>query len=237
MSAAEGEVDHLQWSPDGQRLVFTRGAEGLVHTPASGAVDPLVKGTRPRWISPNTIIYESGADPTDEEVGVLRTSLGGTQSQMLLPWAFHATTSGDGMVLAYAYPREDDDPHLYVKYGRRETRVAGSTRFDRDPALSPDGRYLAFVRCDTSTAEGTYSVRLLDRTTGIESELAGGLKSWPRVEFGADGSLVCAAIPAEGATTCFRVRPPAGENPTEALAFGDMRPTIVVPFGAPARRP
>lgn len=233
---AKGEVDDMAWSPDGASLLFRLGESIEVWTSGELAPRVLATGGRPRWLSAGVVLYETGVSAADEEVGLVRISAAGGDATMLVPWAFDVAASADGSVLAYASPRMDDDPRLFVRQGREAKPLEGSTRFDRRPALSPDGRFLAFVRYSPDGAAPSYAVRLLDRTTGTEQELAAGLAVMPSVAFGADGSLFCTAIPAEGAITCFRMKPPAGGGESELLALGSQRPTLVAPFGAPVSR-
>lgn len=233
-SPNEGEIDNLQWSPDGTRLLFTAGTEVRVYTPASGDTRVIGRGTRPLWLSDTAVLYEVGSEATDEEVGIVRQPLDGGAATIYLPWAFGASVAASGNVIAFASPRYDDDPRLYVLEGGQQTEVPRSTRFDRDPTLSPDGRFLAYVRYDAAEGVRAFSVRIVDRSSGDEHELVARSPSWPRVAFGSDGTLICAATSPDGQPLRLLVPSPSAQ-PVPITVEG-APPSFALPFGAPARR-
>jgi hypothetical protein len=233
---AAGDIHDLAWSPSGERLLITVGDSIQVLSTGEPAVKPLAKGTRPIWLTDDTVLYETGASPNDEEVGLVQLDLKGGKPALVVPWGYDASATDDGQTLAYVFPRMDDDPRLMLRQGGKSTRLGSSTRFDRMPVLSADGSLLVYVRANTETAVPTYSIQLLELTSGTERTLASGLSVMPSIGFGRDGSLICAALPATGDCQCFQLREPSATCEIEPLTYGELRPTLMLAAGAAASR-
>ncbi|MBD3177935.1 MAG: hypothetical protein GF320_22405 [Armatimonadia bacterium] len=234
-SIAEGDLDHLTWSPDGARLAFTRAYSVTVFDVQTGEQQIIGEGTRPLWLAPEVLVYESGSRPTDQEVGIVRAKLDG-DLDMLVPWGFDAAAARGGATLAYAYPREDDDPRLYVRGVGKESQVLGSTRFDRDPVLSPDGVLMAYVRYNMDDPQGSYSLRLFNRSTEEHHELLTGVEAWPQARFSPEGALLCTVTSEDAVGHYACANPETGRMAPLDMYTGQVA-RIVVPYGAAARRP
>ncbi|MFI8830745.1 TolB family protein [Streptomyces afghaniensis] len=150
---AEGNGDSggPSLSADGRRLAFVSSADNLVAGDTDGAADAFVRDLR----TGTTRLASTGADvgPVDD------VALSGNGRYL----AFGATGTGDGR------------SHIWVKdlksgaLQRIEDTVDTGYDSGRRPALSADGRYVAFIaqRSDlTPSDDGWGRVYRVDRTTG-----------------------------------------------------------------------
>jgi Tol biopolymer transport system component len=138
-------------SADGRRLAFVSSADNLVAGDTDGAADAFVRDLK----TGTTRLASTGADvgPVDD------VALSGNGRYL----AFGATGTGDGR------------SHIWVKdlksgaLQRIEDTVDTGYDSGRRPALSADGRYVAFIaqRSDlTQSDDGWGRVYRVDRTTG-----------------------------------------------------------------------
>jgi len=235
LGTREALVTSIEWSPDGGRLLYSVGRQVYVYDIASATEISLCTGDNPQWTHTGDVLYESGAQPDDEEVGVLRLPAAGGPPQMVGPWGFDASASADGRVLAYVSPQHDDDPRVHVTVDGADSELAGSNRFDRGPAVSPDGRFVVIARYVAADGPGSWMLRIADRVSGLERPVVTGSPSWPITTFWRDGSVLVEAVGPDGARswglladTAAALRP--------LFAAGAPAPTAVAPFGARSRR-
>ncbi|MBL8768015.1 MAG: S9 family peptidase [Planctomycetes bacterium] len=114
--------------------------------------------------------------------------------------------SPDGKELCYtakkvANPARSTDTDLYVvslETGATRNITEGRDGFDRNPAYSPDGKWIAFLSMARPTFEADrQAVMLFDRATGAIRELSGGVDvSFNAIAWAPDSS----GIYAEGVT-------------------------------------
>jgi TolB protein len=182
---------HLQWSPDGKRLLFTRlfkGKMGLWTCDASGAyLKPLLDP------DPRTPHFDGHFSPdgqkiafvldilhgTDGKLQINTCKSDGTDSKVLIPnKAFEETPRWrpDGKRLAFVSTR-DGNQEIYSAdaSGGDVRRLTNDNGPDNNPAWSPDGSRLAFAsgrsghfEIYTMKADGS-EVRRLTRSTTINS--------------------------------------------------------------------
>ncbi|MEX0890933.1 MAG: hypothetical protein WEB88_02105, partial [Gemmatimonadota bacterium] len=169
------------WAPDGQRLVVSDGARLLIWTPATGAVQP-VPGTAhavdPAW-SPDgqwiayTRITTRPATVATCTCTQMKSTIGLERTVHEIERTDVALVRPDGsetrLVVADAEePAWGPDGWLLFRQGgriRRVERTDGASPRDvpgtlggERPAVSPDGRWLAFQRAN---AAGRYDIWLL----------------------------------------------------------------------------
>jgi dipeptidyl aminopeptidase/acylaminoacyl peptidase len=187
------EIYDLGWAPNGRSLVFTRG------TPANGAGEyPNPAGvaagaTRELWWTPTDStpkkLGDGGAgavSPKDGRVAFVKSGdiwwqqpgdtakaelLVNTRGADALRW------SPDGTHLAFVSRRDDHSFVGVLDLGtRRVTYLDAGFDNDTDPAWSPDGRSVAFLRLPAASDElpfvpqrtgAPWSVRVVDAGTGV----------------------------------------------------------------------
>ena len=157
--------------------------------------------------------------------------------------------SPDGATVVAAWNRYEDLTALAadlvaidVATGDRRTLqdgVDGETAWS-DPAISPDGRWVAALRSDRWTPERIGDVRLMlvDLVSGEARDLAPGLDLWPHGPFWApDGSSVYINADRRGNVAVFRIDIDGDGKPGEpALLAADGENTCLTPTGGVAVR-
>lgn len=184
---------HLQWWPDGSRLLFTRIRQGrmeIASVPVSGG--DAVAFLKP---SPNTPHFDAHPSPDGGRVAYVHDILQGTDGKLhiyackgdgsatasIIPHkAFEESPrwSPDGRKLAWVSTRDgNQEIYLSLPDGSDTRRLTNHPAADHHPAWSPDGKFLAFA---SGRAAGE-SVHILDIETGSLRRLSGGkgLEAWP----------------------------------------------------------
>jgi len=169
------------WAPDGQRLVVSDGARLLIWTPATGAVHP-VPGTEhavdPAWSPDGAWIAYTRITTRPARVALctcteLKSTIGLERTVHEIERTDVALVRPDGsetrlLVADAEEPAWGPGGWLLFRQGGRIRRVAptdGAPPMDvpgtiggERPAVSPDGRWLAFQRAN---AAGRYDIWLL----------------------------------------------------------------------------
>ncbi|HEY0545368.1 MAG TPA: FG-GAP-like repeat-containing protein [Pyrinomonadaceae bacterium] len=162
------------WSPDGSKIVFSRGAIWVMDANGTNPINLGVGGRSPSWSVTGKIAYESGGQIwTMNPDGSNQAPFHGiTQPTPMRPdW------SSDGSKLAFS-----SGGNIWVinADGTNERQVATSDVADNAPAWSPDGLKIAFSKREPSTfpsgtvatvihvinVDGTNEVRLTMPTQG-----------------------------------------------------------------------
>lgn len=182
--AVDGEVEGLDWSPDGRSLAFgTLGPDaGVFLTEVDGAaVRRVAAGIQPAWSPDGTrIAYRA----TDGEIHVM--SAGGSDDVVLtdVGGASYPDWSADGHTIAFVGPGPRGHRHGLDVYSSNEDgsivdNLTSHSAVDTEPAWSPTGATIVF-RSDRATssedapvhehlfvmnAEGGNLIRITDDTT------------------------------------------------------------------------
>ena len=203
-------------SPDGERLAFTwggpEGANVDIYVKQEGAETPLrltdhpAREYSPAWSADGReIAFVRATEPAVREV-VIVPAIGGSERTVARFEEREATAlawSPDGETLAVSVQAEPNGPFVLsllsveTLQARRLTEPPPVHRGDSDPAFSPNGERLAFVRSAGEGVADLYVVSVRggepERLTRDEREIAG-------VDWTPDGrSLVFASDRAEGA--------------------------------------
>ncbi|MCU0915411.1 MAG: protein kinase [Planctomycetes bacterium] len=154
------------WSPDGNRLVFSsRGRNGLqiLDIPSGRTTELTSSGKDPAW-SPDGrfIAYVQGPETSDEETWVVKSN--GETPRRLLDGGF-PNWSADGRTL-YAHSRKENKIFaLAIEEPNAEPQVFYDRPISWYPAISPDGKRIAFG--------GKDALIIVDRQSGEP------LLTWP----------------------------------------------------------
>jgi TolB protein len=169
-----GFKQHLQWSPDGKRILMTRiheGKMGLWVMNADGSdLKPLVS---PRLDTPHfdghwsadgkKIVYVLDIlQGTDGKLQINTVSADGTGNKVIIPnKAFEESPrwSPDGKSIAWVSTR-DGNQEIYTADadGKNLNRLTNEVAMDNCPAWSPDGKKIAFC----SGRSGNYEIHVMD---------------------------------------------------------------------------
>lgn len=176
---------HLQWSPDGKTLLFTRIHEGkmalwLLPSDGKGEAKRLLPNhTEPHFdghFSPDgkriVYVYDK-LEGTDGKLRINACAADGSDDQTLIPHkAFEESPrfSPDGKTVLWVSTR-NKNPDLYTvtSEGKDEKRLTNDPAYDLHPAWSPDGKRIAFAsgrsgkqKIHTMKADGTDTQKLTD---------------------------------------------------------------------------
>lgn len=181
------------WSPDGQRVAFVRcavGGCGISVVPADGGVETAL------------------VVPDDLRIQTLVWSPDGAT----LAFAARRGTSGAYRLHLLALDRSGGVERVQAT---RMTAPPATYPGDLDPAWSPDGRHLAFVR---TSLDGRQDVCLVAVDGGGVTRLAREQRGVTGLDWTADGREVVYAANREGAAGLWRV--PASGGAPRWVALG-----------------
>ncbi len=143
------------WSPDGDRIAFTRGSLGICLIDPDGTNLVSLSSSdghdaQPSW-SPDgqRIAFVHGSNTVADQIYIMNAD--GTNRVRLTNvrgGAFSPSWSPDGGRIAFSAISASSTEDLYVIHvdGTHQLRLTDDWEFDRDPAWSPDGSKIAFVR-------------------------------------------------------------------------------------------
>jgi TolB protein len=184
---------HLQWSPDGKKLLMTRiheGKMGLWIMNADGSGLKLLVTPPPatphfdgHWSSDGKkIVYVHDVlQGTDGKLQINTVNADGGDSKVLIPHkAFEESPrwSPDGKRLAWVSTR-DGNQEIYIadSDGANIRRLTSEVALDNSPSWSPDGKRLAFA----SARAGNFEIHVMDADGGNVRRLTNhrALDYWP----------------------------------------------------------
>ena len=159
-----GDIAFPDWSPDGKWLAFWVANDDQVYKYNLEA-DSLVKLTdtgginyQPNW-SPEGrfILYVKTVDSDGLKRGIWRMDSNGQNHTLAVPYAKHPDIESTGTSFIYQdWPRDSDPPgfssteiYRYSFIDSSSTRLSQMSRNCKNPAASPDGKYIVFehVEC------------------------------------------------------------------------------------------
>jgi TolB protein len=159
---------HLVWSPDGQKLLFTRlhqGKMGLWLMNADGAeLKPLLPAEKnPHFdghFSPDgkkiVFVYD-GVQGTDAKLHIHTVNVDGTENKVVIPHKGSEESprfAPDGKRIAWVSTR-DGNPEIYTADldGKNIQRLTSESAIDKDPTWAPDGKGIAFTSARAGNLE------------------------------------------------------------------------------------
>ena len=194
---------HLQWSPDGQTLLFTRihqGKMALWLLPADGSGEPkrlLPNHTEPHFdghFSPDgkriVYVYDK-LEGTDGKLRIDSCAADGSDNATLIPHnGFEESPrfSPDGKRVLWVSTRgKNPDLYTVTSDGKDEKRLTVDPAYDLHPAWSPDGKRIAFA----SGRSGRQKIHLMNADGSDVRKLTDGefLDAWPAWRPGAAGEI------------------------------------------------
>ncbi len=244
-----GEEDYAAFSPDGNQLAFNwRGGSGEVthiYVKLIGAGTPLrlTNGTQsdltPVW-SPDGR-YIAFARQSEQGSDVLSVpSLGGPERQLRhsncgfaggFPGVRNLTWSPDGKVIAVVDRASSKGPYriYFVSVANLEERefTSPSAEYfaDTDPAFSPDGQTLAFVRWAEQLVVG--DIYLQPVAGGPATRLTSDDKQISGLTWTADGRSIVYSADRAGLFTLWSVPVSGGEpEPLAGVGQDAYNPTV-----------
>ncbi|MFO1539711.1 MAG: hypothetical protein ACKOTZ_04575 [Chloroflexota bacterium] len=188
----------LTWGPDGRELGFQLGldtlrriavdagpvAQGTPLIDPAGGTPPAA--TTPAW-SPDgdRILYQRFDGPT-ASIDLLRTGTPGPGGMVLpvtLAWGIDWFPDGSGFIVSDAGPLLDSANLLRVdlETGAVETLTGETDAWAISPAISPDGRWVAYARTtDPFTPDAPTEIRARHLATGVERRVVadGAFPDW-----------------------------------------------------------
>jgi TolB protein len=184
---------HLQWSPDGKRFLFTRiheGRMGLWTMNADGSAlrrlvtpDPDTVQFDGHWSADGKrIVYVHDVlQGTDGKLQINTCAADGSDLKVLIPHqGFEESPrwSPDGSSIAWVSSR-DGNQEIYraTADGRNVKRLTNEIALDNNPSWSPDGKLLAF----TSARSGNMEIHVMSADGGNVRRLTNhpAIDCWP----------------------------------------------------------
>ena len=210
----------LTWSPDGRQLAFT------MAVPDDDPLLPVQVPKRPRgaeWAKGATIVDrlawardgEGPVEPGYTHVFTLDATAGGTPRQVTDGKFNHNNPewSADGKAILVSGIRKPDAEYLdndSEVYAVDLTSLAVTPMTDRkgpdaNPAVSPDGRWIAYTGYDDKRfTSHVSSLYLMDKSGGSRRTWAGALNDSPsNVTWASDGSGVYYLVRELGGTSLY----------------------------------
>ena len=210
----------LTWSPDGRQLAFT------MAVPDDDPLLPVQLPKRPRgaeWAKGATIVDrlawardgEGPVEPAYTHVFTLDATAGGTPRQVTDGKFNHNNPewSADGKAILVSGIRKPDAEYLDNDseiYAVDLTSLAVTPMTDRkgpdaNPAVSPDGRWIAYTGYDDQRfTSHVSSLYLMDKSGGSRRTWAGALNDSPsNVTWASDGSGVYYLVRELGGTSLY----------------------------------
>jgi dipeptidyl aminopeptidase/acylaminoacyl peptidase len=215
-----GGAATLRWSPDGRRLAYT----AFVAEPAATYVPPVAKPVAATWAAAPRIItgapYQQDGQPGFDSghVQLFVIDADGSGRQQLTSAATDVdgepAWTADGSALIYSAQPVDFRQHIYTKARLFRIAATGGTALAispddigaRSPAISPDGRTIAFVGARRTGRDyepgAIYLMQADGRSTRLLAPRFDAEASAPT--FSADGRSVFAIHPDRGTTVLTR---------------------------------
>jgi dipeptidyl aminopeptidase/acylaminoacyl peptidase len=210
----------LTWSPDGRQLAFT------MAVPDDDPLLPVQVPKRPRgaeWAKGATVVDrlawardgEGPVEPAYTHVFTLDATAGGTPRQVTDGKFNHNNPewSADGKAILVSGIRKPDAEYLDNDseiYAVDLTSLAVTPMTDRkgpdaNPAVSPDGRWIAYTGYDDQRfTSHVSSLYLMDKSGGSRRTWAGALNDSPsNVTWASDGSGVYYLVRELGGTSLY----------------------------------
>jgi TolB protein len=187
-----GFKQHLQWSPDGKKILLTRIHEGKMALWVMDGDGKNLKRLLPEHREPH---FDGHFSPDGKKIVYVYDQLQGTNGKLrinvcaadgsddktLIPHkAFEESPrwSPDGKLVLWVSTR-GKNPDLYTvdADGKKEKRLTGDPAYDLHPAWSPDGKTIAF----TSARSGRQKLFLMNADGTGTKQLTSGdhLDAWP----------------------------------------------------------
>lgn len=161
------------WNPQGNRLVLASNREGdrrwriyLLWAEENGGADTLAFGESPHWHPSSDQIVYRGCDESGNRCGLWTIASSGANATQLTatPADERPQWAPSGNFVTFMSNARDGNYEIYrVDVTSREvTRLTESASIDVLPAVSPDGRWIAFV----SNRDGSWKIYAVPSTGG-----------------------------------------------------------------------
>ncbi len=167
------------WNAASSRIVFASNREGdrrwriyVMWAEENGGTETLTFGESPDWHSSADLIAFRGCDQSGNRCGLWTiTSSGANAAQLTaVPADDRPYWSPTGSFVAFMSNARDGNYEIYTvdATSREVTRLTDSSAVDVLPAVSPDGRWVAFV----SNRDGAWKLYAVPSTGGEARALA-----------------------------------------------------------------
>ena len=196
----------IVWSPDGKNIAFTR----FVPSPPPKLADMPAKPKGAKWAEPATVVdrmtfrFDGGGYlPSGNQQVFVVPADGGTPRQMTsgdYPISGSVSWMPDSQSIIFSSNRRED-----VEYHPRQNDLYAASLLtgelkqmtdhagpENDPAVSPDGRYLAYTSAaDTRQGYNRADLRVMDLASGESRSLTADLdRSVSDIQWSADSKSV-----------------------------------------------